>query len=200
MRRPPALCRWPARRSAASPRRQPYRSSGERNSGAGRFGTCSMLRMPRAQVARRPRPPTRGGGPVIRGDAVSQLADADIWFGCFASRRPTLVRTASMSPRHCGNVHSKSATPRTAEAGAGAEGFPAATYSPGSLRSEYPWRWRLSLPCSGWERVGHLRYGHRKGLSAYEGAHNCKQGQVLDRLVPVSSVPCGMYTSGLSTW
>ena len=98
------------------------------------------------------------------------------------------------------DAQQKAEPPAQRELVRGAEGFPAATYSPGSFRSEYPRRWRLSLPCSGWERVGHLRYGHRKGLSAYEGAHNCKQGQVLDRLVPVSSVPYGMYTSGLSTW
>ena len=38
----------------------------------------------------------------------------------------------------------------------------AATYFPGRLPLEYRRRERVSLPCSGWERVGHRRNSHQK--------------------------------------
>ncbi len=42
----------------------------------------------------------------------------------------------------------------------------AATYFPGELPLEYRRRGRVSLPCSGWERVGHRRYDHQKAVGA----------------------------------
>ena len=42
----------------------------------------------------------------------------------------------------------------------------ATTYFPGRLPLEYRRRERVSLPCSGWERVGHRRNSHQKpGIS-----------------------------------
>ena len=38
----------------------------------------------------------------------------------------------------------------------------AATYFPGGLPLEYRRREWVSLPCSGWERVGHHCYDHQK--------------------------------------
>ena len=47
----------------------------------------------------------------------------------------------------------------------------AATYFPGRLPFEYRRHIRVSLPCSGWERVVHRRYGHQKsvGISRVNG-------------------------------
>ena len=47
------------------------------------------------------------------------------------------------------------------------KGILAATYFPGGLPLEYRRRGRVSLPCSGWERVGHRRYDHQKLDGAY---------------------------------
>ena len=41
-------------------------------------------------------------------------------------------------------------------------GLPATAYCPGGLCPEYRRRWRLSRPCSGWERVGRRRSSHGK--------------------------------------
>src|SRR5574337_1436836 len=43
----------------------------------------------------------------------------------------------------------------------------AATYSPAQLPTQYHRRWRTSLPCSEWERVFPLRYGHQESLREY---------------------------------
>ena len=41
----------------------------------------------------------------------------------------------------------------------------AATYFPGRLPLEYRRREWVSLPCSGWERVGHHCYDHQKSVT-----------------------------------
>ena len=43
---------------------------------------------------------------------------------------------------------------------------PAVTYSPRGLLPKYHRRWRVSLPCSEWERVVPRRYSHRTNLRA----------------------------------
>ena len=52
----------------------------------------------------------------------------------------------------------------------GGAGFPAATRSPVRWPAQYPGRWRFSLPCSEWERVGPLRHGHRERARTLKAA------------------------------
>ena len=44
----------------------------------------------------------------------------------------------------------------------------AVAYFPSQLPGQYRQRWSVSLPCSGWERVGPLRSNHQEPLPVYE--------------------------------
>src|SRR5579884_15527 len=81
-----------------------------------------------------------------------------------------------------------------------ARGLPATAYCPGGLRPEYRRRWRLSRPCSGWERVGRRRSSHRKPSRRVGDAHT-KEGpskpNVVSQCTPCSDTALAGYARGV---
>ena len=78
--------------------------------------------------------------------------------------------------------------------------------------AHYHWRWRVSLPSSGWDRVGPRRYGRQALEKGWAGSHWRQEndhvvrrmgfelyGQAFEQLVRVSSTCYHAYTPRLST-
>ena len=63
---------------------------------------------------------------------------------------------------------------------------------------EYRLRWRVSLPCSGWERVGPHRSSHQKARRSIAGRCSARKGAMLqDCFWSFLDTPCGISQN---TW